>query len=182
MTPKTPMPSMMRLVAIGRRIKTSEMFMRGLDRNTCTDRTALTCATAKLEVRTKKLEGSSLHLSNDSIKREHHVQVGPVELGAHDLLDLRAGLLLADQLVHAVAELERAVAKLTHFCFARDIAMTGHDVVEVELQRGIERRRPFFRAAAARIVDQLRHVVTVRKHVAGRERPLRRKERHHVAV
>src|ERR1051325_2728735 len=121
MMPKTAMPSMMRLVAIGRRIKTSEIFMRG--------------PTEDYLPRSVHAYVSSLHLCNGAVKTSLYVQVRPVEFRAHDLLDVVAALLLHHELVHAVPQPQRAVAELTHFCFARDIPVARDDVVEVELQR-----------------------------------------------
>src|SRR5438105_2766471 len=55
-----------------------------------------------------------LHLGDRAVETEHHVQIGPVEFRAHHFLDVRARLLLHVELVHAVAELQRTIAKFTH--------------------------------------------------------------------
>src|SRR4051812_4355601 len=103
-----------------------------------------------------------LKLRERAVETEHHVQIGPVEFRAHGLLDVGARLLLDDELVHAGAQLQRTVAKLTHLRLARDVAMTGNDVVEVELEHRIERGRPLLGAAAAGVIDQFGHIVSVR--------------------
>src|ERR1051325_10439942 len=137
MTPKTAMPSMMRLVAIVLRIKISERFIVDLIED--------------YRPRSVHAYAGLLHLCNGAIKTSLYVQIGPVELRAHDLLDVGAALLFHHEFVHAVLEADRAVAELPHFGFVRRIAVAGHDAIEVELQGGVERRRPLLRAAAARV-------------------------------
>src|ERR1044072_1106258 len=115
MTPKTAMPSMMRLVAIGRRIKKSEIFIVDLISDTCTDRSTLTTVrTSNCFLLTSKLLSSDflLHLGNSDVEAQLDVEIGPVELRAHGLLDVGAALLLQHELVHAVPEPQCPVAEL----------------------------------------------------------------------
>src|SRR5436190_16770637 len=127
MTPKTPMPSMMRLVAIGRRIKTSEIFISADSIEDYPHRSVRAYLLSQVLLTSNFLLLTSLHLRNGAVKTEHHVQIGPVKFRTHGLLDVGAGLLLDIQLVHPVAELQRAVAKLAHLRLARDVAVTGDD-------------------------------------------------------
>jgi hypothetical protein len=110
------------------------------------------------------------------------MQLGPVELGLEHLGDLVPCFLLDDHLVDAGAQLQRAVPELAHLLLGRHVAVARDHRIEIELQHRVERGRPFLRAAAARIVDQLRRCIAVGEHVARRECPARRKEGDDVAV
>ena len=110
------------------------------------------------------------------------MQIRPVKFGPHDSLDVGARLLLHDEPVDAIAQGQRAVAVLPHLGLGGHDAMTRHDGVEIQLQRRVECGRPFLRAPASRVVDELRRRIAEREHVTGCQRPLGREVRDHVAV
>src|SRR5258705_8656507 len=84
--------------------------------------------------------------------------------------------------MNPIAQSHRAVAEFRHLSLCSDYPMAWNHGVEIQLQRAVECLRPFFGAATAGIVDQLRCGVAESEHVSGSERPLRGEVNDNVAV
>src|SRR5260370_34584693 len=96
-----------------------------------------------------------------------------MELFPQHLSDVFSCLFLNDHFVDAVAQRDGTVTEFSHLSFCCYVAMSGHSRIEVQLQRRIQRTGPILRAAASRVIDQLRHGIAEGKHVTCGARSLR---------
>ena len=110
------------------------------------------------------------------------LEIRPVELVAEHLRDLVPRRVVHQHVVNAGLRVQRHLTERRHVGTCGDRTVTRHHPIERQPQGRVEPSASILGAPAARVVDQLRHVVAECERVAGGQYVVVGEEHEHVAV